>query len=94
MRLSCEYNGNNLYSNHWNLCTVEEGFDDRIIFCPLRKGKKKYIKDLKIPNFLPKVSPHRPLYLSLKRVKCLINATMIYTDCLQTIVCLINNIEN
>ena len=55
MYIECSYNGKELYSNHWDLCTVEEGMDDRIIFCPITQGKKKFVKDLKIPNYLPKV---------------------------------------
>lgn len=55
MYLTCQYNGNDLYSNHWELCTVEEGTGDQVIHCPLRKGKRKFVKTLKIPNYLPKV---------------------------------------
>jgi hypothetical protein len=54
MYITCQYNGNDLYSNHWDLCTVEEDMDDRIIFCPIRAGRKKFVKELKIPNYLPK----------------------------------------
>ena len=56
MYIECSYNGKELYKNHWELCTVEEGMDDRIIFCPIAAGKHKFVKDLKIPNYLPKVS--------------------------------------
>ena len=55
MYLTCQYNGNDLYSNHWDLCTVEEGLDDRVINCPIRAGRRKFVKELKIPNYLPKV---------------------------------------
>jgi len=55
MYLTCQYNGNDLYSNHWDLCTVEEGQDDRVINCPIRVGRRKFVKELKIPNYLPKV---------------------------------------
>lgn len=54
MFLKCQYNGNDLYSNQWDLCTVEEGTDDRIIYCPVRPGRRKFVKNLKIPNYLPK----------------------------------------
>lgn len=54
MYLTCQYNGNDLYSNHWDLCTADEGTEDRIIICPIRTGKKKFVKNLKIPNYLPK----------------------------------------
>lgn len=56
MFLKCQYNGNDLYSNQWDLCTVEEGTDDRIIYCPVRPGRRKFVKNLKIPNYLPKVT--------------------------------------
>ena len=56
MFISCKYNGKDLYSNHWDLCTVEEGMSNRIIYCPIKKGHKKYLKDMPIPNYLPKVS--------------------------------------
>lgn len=54
MYLTCQYNGRDLYSNHWDLCTVEDGADDRVINCPIRVGKRKFVKELKIPNYLPK----------------------------------------
>ena len=51
----CWYNDNELYSNHWDLCTAEDDMDDKIIHCPLRAGRRKFIKELKIPNYLPTV---------------------------------------
>ncbi|ELU11386.1 hypothetical protein CAPTEDRAFT_221728 [Capitella teleta] len=54
MYIECSYNGKELYSNHWDLCTVEEGMDDRIIFCPIGVGKQKFVKNLEIPSYLPK----------------------------------------
>ena len=56
MHLECQYNGKALYSNHWDLCHVEDNMEDRIINCPMKRGRRKFIKDLKIPNYLPKVS--------------------------------------
>ena len=55
MYIACQYNGKDLYSNHWELCTVEEGMPDRVIYCPIAPGKHKFVKDLDIPNYLPKV---------------------------------------
>jgi len=55
MHLRCQYNGRDLYSNHWDLCTVEDGQQDRVIRCPIRVGPRKFVKELKIPNYLPKV---------------------------------------
>lgn len=54
MYLTCQYNGKDLYSNHWDLCTVEDGHDERVINCPIRAGRRKFVKELKIPNYLPK----------------------------------------
>ena len=55
MYIEVQYNDKDLYSNHWELCTVEEGMEDRIIYCPISTGKKNFVKDLPIPSYLPKV---------------------------------------
>ena len=56
MYLACQYNGNDLYSNHWDLCAIEDDdAEDRVINCPIRAGRRKFVKELKIPNYLPKV---------------------------------------
>ncbi|XP_074644842.1 putative phosphatidylglycerol/phosphatidylinositol transfer protein 2 [Tubulanus polymorphus] len=52
--IEVKYNGKDLYSNHWELCTVDEGEEDQIIFCPIKPGQKNYRKQLKIPNYIPK----------------------------------------
>ncbi|XP_041376607.1 putative phosphatidylglycerol/phosphatidylinositol transfer protein DDB_G0282179 [Gigantopelta aegis] len=52
--IDVKYNDNGLYDNHWDLCEVEEDEDERDIYCPVAKGKKTYISDKKIPNYLPK----------------------------------------
>ncbi|ESO08934.1 hypothetical protein HELRODRAFT_168855 [Helobdella robusta] len=54
--LACQYNGNDIYSKDWDLCTLEKEIkpEDRIINCPVSKGKRRFVKDLKIPNYLPK----------------------------------------
>jgi len=54
MYLTCQYNGNDLYSSHWDLCTADSDQDNRVIFCPIKAGRRKFIKELKIPNYLPK----------------------------------------
>lgn len=54
MSIEVTYNGKDLYSNKWDLCTIDEDEPERIIFCPIKSGERKYIKDLKIPNYLPK----------------------------------------
>ena len=56
MYLECQYNGKDLYANHWDLCTVEDDMDPpRIIYCPIAPGKKKLVRDLSIYSYLPKV---------------------------------------
>ena len=65
MFLECQYNGKELYSNKWDLCTVEEGTGDQVIFCPIAPGKHKFVKDLDIPNYLPKVSRFDMLIIAL-----------------------------
>ena len=30
--------------------------EKKILFCPIKEGKKRYVKNMKIPNFLPKVN--------------------------------------
>ena len=72
MYIECAYNGKELYTNHWDLCTVEEGMDDQIIYCPIAEGKHKFVKDLKIPNYLPKVGI-KIIYLSAHAVNPLKN---------------------
>ena len=59
-----KYNGKELYSNHWDLCTIDEEKEDRVVFCPV-VGKKNYVKDMKIPSYLPKVSVGRVGWLCL-----------------------------
>ena len=57
MALQVWYNGQELYKNHWELCSVEDNFEDsdKIIVCPIKAGRHKYIKDMPIPSYLPKV---------------------------------------
>lgn len=56
MYLECQYNGRQLYSSHWDLCTAEDDLEDdkRIIICPMKSGPKSYGTERKIPNYLPK----------------------------------------
>jgi len=63
MYLTCQYNGNDLYSNQWDLCAVEDGLEDRVINCPIRVGRRKFVKVLKIPNYLPKVQTFAVTFL-------------------------------
>ena len=53
--IKSSYNGRDLYHNQWDLCTVEEDMDDQVIECPLKPGAHNFVKDIKIPNYLPKV---------------------------------------
>ncbi|XP_046585106.1 uncharacterized protein LOC124292099 isoform X2 [Haliotis rubra] len=54
--LDVKYNNNDLFDNHWDLCTLEEESDQdkRTISCPLKSGPKSEIKDREIPRYLPK----------------------------------------
>ncbi|XP_067651465.1 putative phosphatidylglycerol/phosphatidylinositol transfer protein 2 [Haliotis asinina] len=54
--LDVKYNNNDLFDNHWDLCTLEEESDQdkRTIFCPIKRGQKNEIKDREIPIYLPK----------------------------------------
>ena len=65
MFIDVKYNGKDLYNNHWDLCHVEDDREeeDRIIFCPIKPGRQLYVKQLKIPIYIPKVS-RGPLWFS------------------------------
>ena len=56
LHLTCWYKNRELYSNYWDLCTMEEDEPDRLIYCPIKRSHKYYVKDKKIPSYLPKVS--------------------------------------
>lgn len=70
MYIECQYNGRDLYSNHWDICTVEEGDEEQVIVCPVAPGKKRMIKNRPIPSYLPKVGDSNTL--APHRVQCLI----------------------
>jgi len=55
MYLRCQYNGNDLLNSHVDLCNIEDSDDDRVLVCPIRGGRRKFVKQIKIPNYLPKV---------------------------------------
>ncbi|XP_060563256.1 putative phosphatidylglycerol/phosphatidylinositol transfer protein 2 [Ruditapes philippinarum] len=52
--LEVKYNGKDLYSNNWELCTLDEDYDDRLIYCPFNPGEYSFVKDRQIPIYLPK----------------------------------------
>lgn len=52
--LSVKYNGNDLYNRNWELCTLDQDYDDRIIYCPFNPGDYHFKKDRQIPLYLPK----------------------------------------
>ncbi|XP_053402789.1 uncharacterized protein LOC128558041 [Mercenaria mercenaria] len=43
--LEVKYNGKDLYSNNWELCTLDEDYDDRIVYCPFYPGEYSFVKD-------------------------------------------------
>ena len=55
MYVEAKYNGKDLYSSRWDLCTAEEGTGSQVLVCPLAVGKHNLVKDFEIPRFLPKV---------------------------------------
>ena len=52
-----KYNGNAIYSKEWELCTLDEDYEDpeRIVYCPFNPGDYSFVKDRSIPFYLPKV---------------------------------------
>lgn len=54
MHVSCEYGGKSIYKNQWDLCSAEDGTSERSFVCPIGRGRKKFVKQMKIPNYLPK----------------------------------------
>ncbi|CAH1780094.1 unnamed protein product [Owenia fusiformis] len=52
--IDVKYNNKNLYNNKWELCTIDEDEEERIVFCPIKSNEKHYVKQMKIPNYLPK----------------------------------------
>lgn len=61
LRLVVHYNDKELYNNGLDLCTAEKPTDDdRIIFCPIKKGIHYYMKEVGIPTYIPKVG--NPLF--------------------------------
>lgn len=56
IKISVQYNGKDLYSNHFDFCTIDDTDppEERLIYCPVKKGPKFWKKDMKIPNYLPR----------------------------------------
>lgn len=55
--IKVKYNGKELYTNNWELCTLDEDYgDDRLIYCPYNPGEYSFVKDRQIPIYLPKVT--------------------------------------
>lgn len=53
--LEVKYNGKDLYSRSWELCTLDEDYEnDRVIYCPFNPGDYTFVKDRQIPIYLPK----------------------------------------
>lgn len=55
MHVSCEYGGKSIYKNQWDLCSAEDEKSERSFVCPIERGRKRFVKQMKIPNYLPKV---------------------------------------
>lgn len=52
--LEVKYNGKVIYNKDWELCTLDEDYDDRIVYCPFNPGDHSFVKDRQIPIYLPK----------------------------------------
>ncbi|XP_014671821.1 PREDICTED: phosphatidylglycerol/phosphatidylinositol transfer protein-like, partial [Priapulus caudatus] len=50
--LEVQYNGQDLYSNHFDMCTSSD--EDSVINCPYKAGPVHISGDVKIPNYIPK----------------------------------------
>ena len=55
MYVSCEYRGKSIYKNQLDLCSAEDETSDKSFVCPIERGRKRFVKQMKIPNYLPKV---------------------------------------
>jgi len=52
--IEVQYNGNNIFNRQWELCTLDEGADDQIVFCPFEPRDYSVVKDKGIPSILPR----------------------------------------
>ncbi|XP_069113957.1 uncharacterized protein [Argopecten irradians] len=72
--LEVKYNNKDLYDNHWDMCTLDDQQPDRLIFCPYKaQAQWSWVKDKKIPSYLPKGRYETKAYVTdqnEKRVLC------------------------
>ncbi|XP_060073825.1 uncharacterized protein LOC132553587 [Ylistrum balloti] len=72
--LEVKYNNKDLYDNHWDMCTLDDQQPDRLIFCPYKANAQwSWVKDKKIPGYLPKGRYETKAYITNqdeKRVLC------------------------
>jgi len=57
IQIDIQYNGRDLYHSRWDLCTAEDKEPDRqdkILSCPIPKGRTIVAKGFKVPAFLPR----------------------------------------
>jgi len=55
--IDIQYNGRDLYRSRWDLCTAEDKEIERmqkILACPIPKGRTHIAKAFKVPGFLPR----------------------------------------
>ncbi|KAH3849867.1 hypothetical protein DPMN_092271 [Dreissena polymorpha] len=52
--LEVKYNGKDLFARNWELCTLDEDYDDRVVYCPFLAQDYSFVKDRDIPVYLPK----------------------------------------
>ncbi|XP_033754920.1 uncharacterized protein LOC117337886 [Pecten maximus] len=72
--LEVKYNNKDLYDNHWDMCALDDQQPDRLIFCPYKVNAQwSWVKDKKIPGYLPKGRYETKAYVTdqnEKRVLC------------------------
>ncbi|OWF48048.1 phosphatidylglycerol/phosphatidylinositol transfer protein-like [Mizuhopecten yessoensis] len=72
--LEVKYNNKELYDNHWDMCILDENQPDRLIFCPYEANAQwSWVKDKKIPSYLPKGRYETKAYVTNqddKRILC------------------------
>lgn len=56
VQVDIKYNDKELYTSKRDLCSADKNSKNRIIFCPIRPGFHRFVKLIKVPGFIPKVS--------------------------------------
>jgi len=54
IHMQVKYNDVKIFQNYWPLCEAEDEMEDKVLYCPLQPGRKRFVKNMKVPNYLPK----------------------------------------